>query len=172
METIKQISFVVRMMLWEGLPQQGQQEELREGPGAPAHPPQFWEAPAAPGTLSLQEELPLATERQELLGPLWRQPEEEVSCQEWWHPWEELELELWSSARWGWRRAKQGLRNISHVSHLLWLLVPMNLSNVLVNQNVDQNRGFSGALKISSKVWLFAMGAKEVRLTLCSEMAP
>lgn len=72
--------------------------------------------------------------------------------------------ESWScGAQPGEDRGEQsrGWENSSDVSHLLWLLVPTNFSNVLVNGNVNQNRGFGRALKISSKVWPFAWKLKK-----------
>lgn len=150
--------FVVRMMLWELLPQQREQEELSEGqsPHLGHQCSQILRGvgctrcggPARGGDLGCRK-----------AGALWAlveaasslrrrcparndaTPEESWSCGA--QPGEDGGEQ---SRGWG---------NSSDVSHLLWLLVPTNLSNVLVNQIINQNRGFSGAFKISSKV-LFA----------------
>lgn len=89
--------------------------------------------------------------------------EEEISCQEQCHPWEEVET--WGcrvhltgqrsrrSIRWGWGTANQGVRKWQRCDTSSMTLISASLFNILVNQDLNQNRGFSGSIKVFSKIW-------------------
>lgn len=158
-------SFSVRSLLRMMLPQPREQSELRQGrPVNPWHRfPVFWNTSGAQTTAGLRGEMVLAAEMRELFGRWWRQPPAQggggvpprVMPEK---SWRAAAVERsWCGSALGWPSAEDGgaeKRQRCHVSSVT--LISPSLFNVLVNQDLDQNREFSGAVKIFSQILPFA----------------